>query len=44
MSTQKLPRVEPFGAAKPRTTATATAMPVAALTKFCTVSPTIWLR
>ena len=30
--------------AKPRMTATATAMPVAAERKFCTVSPAIWVR
>ena len=41
-STQKLPM--PVGAerANPRTSATATAMPTAADTKFCTVSPAIW--
>ena len=43
-STQKLPSVAPLGATKPRITATATAMPVPALTKFCTVSPAIWPR
>ena len=29
---------------KPRISATATAMPTAAETKFCTVSPVIWTR
>jgi len=40
-STQKLPRLVPLAETKPRITATATAMPVPALTKFCTVSPVI---
>jgi hypothetical protein len=30
--------------ANPRMTATSTAMPSAAETKFCTASPAIWLR
>ena len=38
-STQKLPRVSERRAAKPRTSAIATAMPTAAETKFCTASP-----
>ena len=43
-STQKLPTLRAEARAKPRITATATAMPVAAETKFCTVSPAIWVR
>src|SRR5580704_18914639 len=43
-STQKFPIVfEPLRA-KPRIKATATAMPTAALTKFCTASAPIWDR
>ncbi|CPU65042.1 Uncharacterised protein [Mycobacteroides abscessus] len=38
-STQKLPIVPTRRYAKPRTSATATAMPTAADTKFCTASP-----
>lgn len=41
-STQKLPRRSVPERAKPRTSATVTAMPTAADTKFCTVSPAIW--
>ena len=44
MSTQKLPSREPDRFAKPRMTATQTAMPVAAERKFCTASPAIWLK
>jgi hypothetical protein len=43
-STQKLPTLFADARAKPRITATATAMPVAAETKFCPVSPAIWVR
>ena len=43
-STQKLPMVPARSRVKPRTRATATAMPTAAETKFCTVSPAIWTR
>ena len=43
-STQKLPTLRVEARAKPRITATATAMPVAAETKFCTVRPAIWVR
>ena len=43
-STQKLPIVLPERRAKPRISATASAMPVAADTKLCTVSPAIWVR
>ncbi len=43
-STQKLPTLFADARAKPRMTATATAMPVAAETKFCTVSPVICVR
>ncbi len=43
-STQKLPMDVPLRLVKPRITATATAIPVPALTKFCTVRPAIWLR
>jgi hypothetical protein len=41
-STQKLPRLPNRRAAKPRTRATATAMPTAAETKFCTARPASW--
>ncbi len=44
MSTQKLPTVVAFWRAKPRMSATTTAMPVAADRKFCTVSAAIWVR
>ena len=40
-STQKLPIVPERRSAKPRTTAIATAMPTAPLTKFCTARPAI---
>ena len=43
-STQKLPIVVARLRVSPRTSATATAMPTAAETKFCTVSPAIWVR
>ena len=43
-STQKLPMLFADARAKPRMTATVTAMPVAAETKFCTVSPVICVR
>ena len=43
-STQKLPIVACWTRAKPRISATARAMPVAAETKFCTVSPAIWVK
>ena len=39
-STQKLPIVLACRAANPRSNAAATAIPTAAETKFCTVSPT----
>ena len=41
-STQKLPSWSVLVREKPRTSATATAMPTAAETKFCTVNPAIW--
>ena len=41
-STQKLPIRCPPARARPRTRAMATARPVAAETKFCTVRPSIW--
>ena len=44
MSCQKLPRPVPLRPMMPRISATATAMPTAAETKFCTVSPAIWLK
>ena len=40
-STQKLPSRSVRLRAKPRTSATATAIPTAAETKFCTASPAI---
>ncbi|GAA3159240.1 hypothetical protein GCM10020001_099080 [Nonomuraea salmonea] len=43
-STQKLPIVADSRRAKPRTRATATAMPAAAETKFCTASAAICVR
>jgi hypothetical protein len=43
-STQKLPIVGTAERAKERVTASAIEMPVAAETKFCTVSPIIWLK
>ncbi len=43
-STQKEPTVVLARRAKPRMSATSTAMPVAAETKFWTVSPSIWTR
>jgi hypothetical protein len=43
-STQKLPSCSVLFRAKPRTSATATAMPTAAETKFCTASPAICTR
>ena len=43
-STQKLPMRSLPARTKPRTSATATAMPTAAETKFCTVSPAICTR
>ena len=43
-STQKLPIVCAERRAKPRISATASAMPVAAETKLCTVSPAICVR
>lgn len=42
MSDQKLPSSPERERAKPRTSATATAMPTAAETKFCTASPPTW--
>ena len=41
MSTQKFPIVGEFRREKPRTTAIATAMPMAGLTNCCTVSTPI---
>jgi len=41
-STQKLPIVSVCLRAMPRINAAMHAIPVAADTKFCTVSPTIW--
>ena len=43
-STQKLPSRSVRERAKPRISATATAMPTAAETKFCTASPAICVR
>ena len=43
-STQKLPSWSVCLRAKPRTRATATAMPTAAEAKFCTARPAIWTR
>ena len=43
-STQKLPSVRRPRRMMPRMIAMATAMPAAADTKFCTASPTIWVR
>ncbi len=43
-STQKLPSWSVRLRAKPRTSAIATAMPTAALVKFCTASPDICTR
>ena len=43
-STQKLPTVVALARLKARASGTTMAMPVAAETKFCTVSPTIWLK
>jgi hypothetical protein len=43
-STQKLPTVSLVLRAKPRISATSTAMPVAAETKFWTVRPSICVR
>ena len=43
-STQKLPSAWVRLRAKPRTSATATAMPTAADTKFWTARPDIWTR
>ena len=44
MSCQKLPRLELVRLMIPRISAATTAMPTAAETKFCTVSPAIWLK
>jgi len=43
-SVQALPTVSAVWRAKPRISATATAMPVPADRKFCTVRPSIWVR
>ena len=43
-STQKLPTRLVRERAKPRTSATTTAMPTAAEAKFCTARPAIWTR
>ena len=43
-SAQKFPIVSERRRTSPRTRATATAIPTAAETKFCTVSPAIWVR
>ena len=43
-STQKFPTRSVRDRAKPRTRATATAIPTAADAKFCTASPAIWAR
>ena len=43
-STQKLPIVRWPARESPRISATITAMPAAADTKFWTVSPTIWVK
>jgi hypothetical protein len=44
MSAQKFPMVPVDRRAKARANAAITAMPVAAETKFCTASPSIWVR
>ncbi|EXI73855.1 MAG: hypothetical protein AW07_01991 [Candidatus Accumulibacter sp. SK-11] len=44
MSAHALPMPAAECRAKPRMSAMATAMPVAAETKFCTVRPSIWIR
>jgi len=44
VSTQKLPMVDDWRRVKPRISAISTAMPTAAETKFCTVSPSICVR
>ncbi len=43
-STQKFPRVFDRFRVSPRMRATATAMPAAADTKFCTANPAIWVN
>ena len=43
-STQKWPRGDDPRRVRRRMSATITAMPAGADTKFCTVSPNIWLR
>ena len=43
-SCQKLPRLLPLRPTIPRISATATTIPTPAESKFCTVSPTIWLK
>ena len=43
-SAQKLPMPLRSERVNPRTSATATAMPVAAETKFCTARPANWVR
>ncbi len=43
-STQKLPSRSVWERVNPRISATATAMPTAAETKFCTARPDIWTR
>ena len=43
-SAQKFPRVFDRFRVSPRMSATATAMPTAADTKFCTANPAIWVN
>ena len=44
MSCQKLPSEVPERLTMPRISATRTAMPTAAETKFCTARPAIWAK
>ena len=44
MSTQKFPMPFPLRPTMPLIRATATTMPTPAERKFCTVSPSIWLK
>ena len=44
MSAQKLPMLLPLRPMIPRISAIATQIPTPADRKFCTVSPTIWLK
>ena len=44
LNPQKFPSIEVLRRLKPRISAMTTAMPVAAETKLCTASPTIWVK